>query len=260
MRRNTLMRILSRGDVARGLSIMIPSPQIVEMAGLLGFDWVLLDCEHGTMSPENVEIMVMASEAVGITAVGRPRSSAPEAILEVLERGVGGVQVPHVSTADQAEAVVASVRYHPLGRRGLAARTRPAAYGIGVSLEDHARSANEETLICLQLECREALSNIDEILDVPGVDVLFLGPSDLSQSFGQPGRSDHPEVRAAMDEAFGRIRARGRTSGSAGGLGAWHRYQELGVSYLYTHLPTVLAEGSRPFVAREDPERAANTH
>src|SRR5690606_15800444 len=123
------------------------------------------------------------------------------------ERGVRGVQVPHVSSAAQAREVVEAVRFHPQGRRGLAARTRPAGYGIGVSLDEYVREANRDTLICIQIEDLEGLRNLDELLSVDGVDVFFLGPSDLSQSLGHPGEVDHPEVRDAMDEAFARIRA-----------------------------------------------------
>jgi 4-hydroxy-2-oxoheptanedioate aldolase len=247
MRPNQMKRKLQSGGVARGLSMMIPSPQIVEIAGLIGFDWVLLDCEHGTMTLESVELMAMAAEACGITAVARPRSSEPDAILEVLERGVSGVQVPHVSSADQARDIVAATLYHPRGSRGLAARTRPAAYGIGIALEEYVRQANEELLICLQLEDREALQNVEAILEVPGVDIIFLGPSDLSQSLGHPGAADHPDVVAAMEQAFDVVLQHGRIAGSAGGVAQWNAYGQRGVRYLYAHLPAILAEGSRPF-------------
>lgn len=249
MRENAMKRKLERGEPALGLSMMIPSPQVVEMAALIGFDWVLLDCEHGTMSAESLEAMAIAAEARDITAIGRPRSGSAEALLAVLERGVAGVQVPHVRSAEEARDVVAAVRYHPHGRRGLAARTRPASYGVGLTLEDYTRKANEETLICLQLEDREALENIEEILDVPGVDVVFLGPSDLSQAFGHAGNRDHPDVARAMADAFETIRDRGRVAGSAGDVGQWRTYRDQGATYLYTHLPTILAEGSQPYLA-----------
>jgi 4-hydroxy-2-oxoheptanedioate aldolase len=248
MRANQIKAKLVRGEPALGVSIMFASPQLVEIVGRLGFDWVLLDCEHGTISVESLELMTMAAEATGITAIARPRTSSPDAILEVLERGVMGVQVPHVNTAEQARAIVEAVKYHPLGRRGLAARTRPAGYGIEISLDDHARRSNEETLICVQIEEKEALDNLEDILDVQGVDVFFLGPSDLSQSLGHPGRADHPDVRGAMHRAFSTIIGRGKSAGSAGSAKRWHEYREHGATYLYTHLPTILAGGARDFL------------
>jgi 2-keto-3-deoxy-L-rhamnonate aldolase RhmA len=245
---NRLKAKLRRGEPAAGVSVMIPSPQIVEMLGRLGFDWVLLDCEHGTISLETLELMTMAAEAAGITAIGRPRDSSQGAILEVLERGVAGVQVPHVRTADEAQAVVESTKYHPLGRRGLAARTRPAGYGLGGSLADYTRTANEETLVCIQVEDREALENLQAILEVEGVDVVFLGPSDLSQSFGHPGDTDRPAFREAIHEALEAIRRSGRAAGSAGDIRRWQEYRRFGATYLYTHLPTLLAGGSGEYL------------
>ena len=127
-----------------------------------------------------------------------------------------GVQVPHVNTAEDARAVVAAVKYHPLGTRGLAAGTRPANYGIGLTAAEYVEQVNRETLVCVQLEEAEALRNIDAILEVEGIDVFFVGPSDLSQSMGYPGRTDTPEVQAAIREAFATIVAAGKVPGSAG--------------------------------------------
>jgi 4-hydroxy-2-oxoheptanedioate aldolase len=239
---------LARGEAVFGVSIMVPSPQIVEMLGRLGFDWVLLDCEHGTFSPESLESMVMAAEGAGITAVARPRNASPEAIQDVLERGVAGVQVPHVNTAAEARAVVAAVKYHPLGQRGLAARTRPAGYGIGLRLDEYARAANAETLVCVQLEEKQAIDRIEEIMAVAGIDVFFIGPADLSQSMGHPGQADHPDVRAVIDSAFSAIRGQGKVVGTTGSADGWREHRSRGATYLYTHLPTILEAGSRSFM------------
>ena len=128
MKPNKMKAKLLAGEPVFGVSIMIPSPQIVEMVGRLGFDWVLIDCEHGTISLETVEILAMAAESCGITAIARPKTKDADDILKVMDRGVMGVQVPHVNTAEDARQVVAAVKYHPLGQRGLAAGTRPASH------------------------------------------------------------------------------------------------------------------------------------
>lgn len=260
MRPNRLKARLTDGHVSGGVSIMIPSPQVVEMIGRLGFDWVLLDCEHGTISIESLELMTIAAEAAGVTAIARPRSAAPDAILEVLERGVAGVQVPHVDTPDEARAVVEAVRYHPLGSRGLAARTRPAGYGLSGSLADYTRRSNEEILVCVQVESRTALDHLDGILEVEGVDVVFLGPSDLSQSLGRPGRFDHPEVRDAMTRAVRTVRRAGCGAGTAGDAARWEAWRGEGVTYLYTHLPALLAAGSAPYLSSIDPSSSSGHH
>jgi 4-hydroxy-2-oxoheptanedioate aldolase len=235
------------GQPAFGVSVMIPSPQVVEMVGKLGFDWVLIDCEHGTISTESVELMIMAAEASDITPIVRPKTKDADDILKVMDRGAMGVQVPHVNTAADAIRVVEAVKYHPLGKRGLAAGTRPANYGFGLSMADYVRRANHETLVCVQLEEAEALHNIDEIVQVEGVDVFFIGPSDLSQSMGYPGRSDAPEVRAAIDGAFATIVAAGKAPGSAGSAQSIVNYVSKGCLYVYTHVPKLLASASAAF-------------
>jgi 4-hydroxy-2-oxoheptanedioate aldolase len=250
MRKNGLKAKLLSGEPAFGVSVMFPSPQLVEMAGRLGFDWVLIDCEHGSISPESAETMVLAAEAVGITPVARPWVNSEEAILRLLDRGAMGVQVPHVNTAADARRAVESVKYSPRGRRGLASGTRSAGYGLTASMSEYTQVANRETLVCVQLEEAEALENIDEILQVEGVDVFFLGPSDLSQSLGHPGRPDAPEVRLAMDEAFDKITAAGRVPGSAGGPEATASLLKRGVLYTYTHVPSLLADASADFFRR----------
>ncbi len=247
--KNRLKEKLLAGLPAYGVSLMFPSPQVVEMVGRLGFDWVLLDCEHGSLTPESVEVMAMAAELAGLTPIARPAANRPEDILRVLDRGVLGVQVPHVNSAADARRAVEAVKFSPQGTRGLAAGTRPADYGFAAAASDYVAEANRETLVCVQLEEAEALENLDEILRVDAVDVFFVGPSDLSQSLGHPGRPDAPPVREAMDRAFSSIAAAGKVPGSAGNGQAVGRFRQQGVRYLYTHLTTLLKSGSAEFLA-----------
>ena len=245
---NPMKRKLLAGQPTFGVSVMFPSPHVVDMIGRLGFDWVLIDCEHGSISTESVEIMVLAAEAAGITPIARPSVNSFEAIGQLMDRGVMGVQVPHVNTAEDARSAVAAVKYHPLGDRGLAAGVRSSSYGFGMTMSEYAEESNRETLVCVQLEEGEAVENVEQIMGVEGVDVFFVGPSDLSQSLGYPGRPDVPEVREAMEHVFSTARAAGKISGSAGNADATRRYLEQGVSYLYTHLTTLLSSASRTFL------------
>jgi len=247
MRTNKMKAKIVAGEPAFGVSVMIPSPQVVEMVGHLGFDWVLIDCEHGTISLETVELMVMAAEATGITPIARPWINRPDAILRLMDRGVMGVQVPHVNCAADARRAVEAVKYHPLGTRGMAAGTRPAQYGLGPTATEYVEWVNRETLVCVQLEEAAALENIDEILAVEGVDVFFVGPSDLSQSMGYPGRKEVPEVQAAIDGAFAKIVGASKVPGSAGGTSAIAEYLDKGCLYVYTHVPKLLASASEAF-------------
>lgn len=239
---------LRAGEPVFGVSVMIPSPQVVEMIGAAGFDWVLLDGEHGTLTPESVELMAMAAEACGITAIARPATRSPEHILQMLDRGVMGVQVPHVNTAEEAREVVAAVKYHPAGRRGLAAGTRAAAYDAHGTLADYARAANDATLVAIQLEDRAAIENLDALLAVEDIDVFFIGPSDLSQALGHPGNPGAPEVAQAIEASLRGIRAAGRTPGMPAGADNVREVLDRGVRYVYTHLPRLLQASARAYL------------
>jgi len=248
MKRNRMKEKLKAGEPVFGVSVMIPSPQIVEMAGAAGFDWVLLDCEHGTLTLESVELMAMAAEACGITAIARPVTRNAEHILQVLDRGVMGVQVPHVNTAEEAREVVAAVKYHPQGRRGLAAGTRSAVYDSIGTLSDYVKAANEATLIAIQLEDEPAIRNIDELLKVDDIDVFFIGPSDLSQSMGYPGNPKAPPVAQAIESSFRKIVAAGRTPGTPATAENVREVVEKGVRYIYTHLPRLLSSAAKTYL------------
>lgn len=244
---NRLKSKLAAGEPALGCSMMIPSPQLVEMLGFAGFDWVLLDCEHGSLSPADVELMAIAASAAGITPIARPRSNAPADIQLVLDRGVQGVQVPHVDTADEARRAVDAVKFGPRSRRSLAAGTRPDRWGVGGRMADFAARANAESLVCVQFEDRAALANIDAILAVEGIDVFFIGPSDLSQAMGHPGDPGAAPVAAAIAQALETIVAAGKTPGMPATTDNVARLIGSGVRYIYTHLPRLIGSGSAAF-------------
>ena len=248
MKQNRMKEKLRAGEPVFGVSVMIPSPQIVEMIGAAGFDWVLLDCEHGTLTLESVELMAMAAEACGVTAIARPTTRSPEHILQVLDRGVMGVQVPHVNSARDAREVIAAVKYHPLGNRGLAAGTRAAVYDAHGTLADYVRAANDATLIAVQLEEQAAVDNIDELLAVDGIDVFFIGPSDLSQSMGHPGNPKAAPVARAIDASFSKMLAAGRTPGTPAVAENVREVLDKGVRYIYTHLPRLLSSSAKAYL------------
>lgn len=248
MRHNAMKSKLGAGEAALGCSIMIPSAQTVEMIGHAGFDWVLIDMEHGTITLESAEIMIMAAEAVGITPIVRPRSHAPADITAAMDRGAAGVQVPHVNTVEDAERAVAAVKFGPGDRRGLAAGTRPDRYGLGEAMPDFAARSNAESLVCVQLEHQRAIDNVDALLRVDGVDVYFVGPSDLSQSMGHPGDPGAQPVGEAIEATLAKIVAAGKTPGMPAASNNVAELQSKGVRYIYTHLPKLLRAGTAEFL------------
>ena len=247
MKTNRMKAQLLAGTPAYGASVMIPSPQLVEMLGHAGFDWVLIDCEHGTISLESVELMVMAAEAAGITPIARPATNSATHILQLMDRGVMGVQVPHVNSADDARRAVRAVKYHPQGDRGLAVGTRSSLYGFSGPMHEYVAAANRETLVCVQLEDAEGIRRADEILQVEGVDVFFIGPSDLSQSMGHPGNAKAPEVHAAITGTLAKIVAAGKVPGMPATPDNVRSIQQQGARYIYTHVPKLLGSGANEF-------------
>ncbi len=249
----TTLRERLRDGVAAGVGLTFPTPQLVELCAHVGFHWALLDREHGVWSDESLEIACIAADAAGLSVMVRPQSNRPEAILAALDRGAAGVQVPHVSTAAQAEAAVHAAKYAPLGERGLGTSVRAAGYGVDLDVAAYVARANRETLVCVQIEDHEGLANAAEIAAIPGVDIVFVGPMDLSQAFGHPGDLARPEFRSAVERAIEVAHAAGKTTGTAGGS-AWLRYAvSLGVRYVYTSLGAVLGVGARDFIAGVTP-------
>jgi 4-hydroxy-2-oxoheptanedioate aldolase len=248
MNANRMKAKLLAGEPALGCSVMFPSPQIVEMLGHAGFDWVLLDCEHGSLSLADVELMAMAADAVGIAAIARPRANLTADIQSVMDRGVSGVQVPHINSAEDARRAVSAVKFGPGAGRGLAAGTRPDNWGLGAKMSDFTEAANAQSLVCVQIEHQAAISNVDEILKVEGIDVFFIGPSDLSQSMGHPGNPGAPAVAKAIIDTRGMIVAAGKIPGMPATTDNIASLIGSGVRYIYTHLPRILGAGSSAFL------------
>ncbi len=244
---NRMKTKFAAGEPAFGLSVMIPSPQIIESAAGMGFDWVLIDCEHGTIGIECMELMLMDAEAAGVTPIVRPRTNSANDILQAMDRGAMGVQIPHINSANEARAAVAAVKFHPQGQRSLAVGTRASGYGLRGSMGGFVAQANDATLVCIQIEDAQALPNLDDILKVEGVDVFFIGPSDLSQSMGYPGNPKAPPVAKAIDDALAKIVAAGKTPGMPASAEAVQGVMAKGARYIYTHLPLILSSGAKAY-------------
>src|SRR5215813_7553077 len=199
MKENRVKRILHEGGLALGTHVGgTADPQIVELIGLAGFDAAFIDMEHTTFDLHDVQLAVMAAERVGITSIVRTPGFDPAFILRLLDMGVQGIQVPHVGDAAMARAALKAVRYPPLGDRGMAAGSRAADYGK-IPLVDHMAQSNREILLACMIEDMDAVERIDEIAAVEGVDLLAVGPSDLSRSLGVSGHPDHPRLVAAIE-------------------------------------------------------------
>lgn len=204
---NKLKARLREGQTVFGLLGSLPLPLMAEMIGYAGYDFVILDLEHVGTNPETLENQIRAAECAGLTALVRVPSAAPDTILRVLDAGALGVVVPHVRNRSEAEAAVAACRYHPLGGRGISGG-RTTGFGR-IDLPSYFERANREILVVAMIEDREGVEQIDDIVSVPGLDMVLEGAIDLSQSYGVPGDAQHPEVQEALQHIAAACRARG---------------------------------------------------
>ena len=248
MRPNTMKQKLQAGQPVFGSMITFPSAPVVEMLGFLGYDWVLIDNEHGSITVDLAEDLIRAAEFAGTAPIVRPVGNRPEIIAPFLDRGAWGVQVPHINTAEEARAAVSAVKYYPEGERGLFSRGRPADYGFSGNTPEYVAAANRNTLVCLMLEEVEAIANIPELVQVPGVDVYFIGAGDLSQSMGYPGQQTHPEVQALVEQGVRQIAAAGITAGCSCPDNLVPHYLELGARYFHNTVNGLLQSASAAYL------------
>jgi 4-hydroxy-2-oxoheptanedioate aldolase len=238
---------LLRGDRPLfGIFAGIPSPALIEMCGHAGFDFVIIDNEHGPAGIETTEHLIRAARCAGIIPVVRTLESE---ILKVLDIGASAIQVPQVNTAEQASRIVAAAKYPPLGRRGVAFSTRASGYGF-FGGADFCRASNDGTSVIVMVESPEAISNLDRIVAVPGIDAIFIGPNDLSFAMGYQGDQKHPEVVATIDATIARLVKAGMPTGLMTVLpDDFRKYASIGARYMTTVFSAVLAGAMRSAVA-----------
>lgn len=250
MRTNLTKAKLNKGEVVYGAIISRHAPDLIELLGAVGYDFVMIDCEHGPMNLDQVEHMVRAAEVFGITPITRIPDHSDSTILRFLDRGVQGIIVPHVNTRDQAEAIAQAARYHPEGHRGVGGG-RAHDYGVGISREESTRQINAETLVIPMIEDVEAVANLDAILTVPGVDVLHVAAGDLGQSMGNPGQA---EVRKVMSEVIPKIRTGGKFVGVGGNSpsdsSGVAEFVKLGANFVTISSQGLLRLGAEDFLSR----------
>ena len=222
------------------------SPVATEMLGYLGFDFVILDMEHSALDYHQAEDLIRAGEAAGISTVIRVPGSEENPILRVLDAGVQGVQIPEVGTAEMAKRVIEASRYRPVGMRGLSFSTRAAQYTIK-DKNEHLKDSINKQLVVVQIESKEAVENMEEIASLEGIDVLFLGPGDPSNSYGVPGQLNHPLVQEAVKKLGKVAQKNGKVAGTfVGNHEQALRAIDAGIRYLvYDNDVAFFARGAR---------------
>ena len=207
-------RVLS-GEVLVGTFLNLGSPVVAEVSGRAGFDWLLVDLEHGAVGDADLSPMLQAIVGTGTPAIVRVEQGSRIRIGRALDLGAEGIMVPRVDSIEEARDVARWLRYPPAGVRGVATFTR----GLGFGARGHGAvsARNDEIVGIVQIESRAALDAADQMAGLDGVDVLFLGPGDMSHALGIPGRIDHPDFQPVVE----RIGAAARAHGKAAGVLIW---------------------------------------
>jgi 2-dehydro-3-deoxyglucarate aldolase/4-hydroxy-2-oxoheptanedioate aldolase len=199
------------GETLLGAFLDLNSPLSAEICGRGGYDWLIIDLEHGAATETDLLPLLLAVGVTPAAALVRPQSGERLRIGRALDLGAAGVMVPRLDTAAQVREAVGYLRYPPAGTRGVALRTRGA--GMGSRGHGQVGEVNELTLGIIQIESATAVSEVDHIAAIDGVDVLFVGPTDLSHSLGVPGRFDDPIYLAALDTVLAACARHGKSPG-----------------------------------------------
>ncbi|MFH1639789.1 MAG: aldolase/citrate lyase family protein [Chloroflexota bacterium] len=197
MRENKIRIKMKQGKLAIGTYVNLADPTLVEIIGYAGFDAAFIDMEHNSFDLNLVKEMIRACDLVGITSLVRVPDNNPKTILRILEMGAQGIQVPHIGGVEDALEAVKAVRYAPQGERGMAGSTRAAKYG-SIPFREHIATSNAEVLLAVMVEDANAISQLAEIASLDGVDLIAIGPSDLSQALGITDSHD-PRLKSTID-------------------------------------------------------------
>jgi 4-hydroxy-2-oxoheptanedioate aldolase len=226
----TLRDRLLDGETVRGTFQIADSPTVSETVGFADLDFVILDQEHGPLTAETTHACVAAAQAAGTEPVVRVRRNDPAEIQRALDIGSAGVQIPQVESRADAEAAAAAARFDPVGERGLSPYVRAGEYVGG---EGYTDEQNEAAAVIVHIEGEAALDEIAAIATVEGIDVLFLGPYDLSQSLGIPGQVRDQRVEELMSEVCDAAAEAGTVVGTyADDTAMAERWVEAGAAYV----------------------------
>lgn len=222
-------RILNRERLIGFWSLMT-STVTVEIAGLTDFDWLVLDGEHSPTSIPHLMAQLQTLNGNQVAAVGRPAENSPALIKQFLDIGFYNLLIPFIESADQARQAVLATRYPPEGIRGVAGQHRSNRFG---TVAHYNENINEQICVLLQIETMAGVQALDEILQVEGVDGIFIGPSDLAAACGHLGNPSHPEVQATIRDIHERAQAAGKATGILAPVQAdAQRYIEWGVNFV----------------------------
>jgi 4-hydroxy-2-oxoheptanedioate aldolase len=239
---------LAAGEAVFGCFLRWREPAFAEIVAMQGWDFLVFDGEHGTLEPRDVEDLARAVDVRDVTPLARVTTNQPHVILRFLDTGVHGIHVPWVNSAAEVEQAVQSVKYEPRGRRGLAG-SRASDWNQYEPLSTYIERANRETMLVVHIETQEAVDAIEDYVSVDGVDVLFIGPTDLSHSLGHAGDLNHPDVVAAMERVAEVVGPSDKTLGIYAATAAFAtRWMDKGARYFTTGPEGFMKQGMKAYL------------
>ncbi len=209
MKANKVVTNLKAGKTSYGCQLNSPSSEQIELLGMAGFDFVLFDGEHGTFTPDTLEDQTRVAEMSGLTTFAMVPNVESSTIHSFLERGIQGIHGPNITTKEDAEKLSIACRYAPEGMRSLSF-SRATNFGHGPERKDYMAHANSQMIVIALLEHIDVLKNLDQILEVEGIDFFAIGPKDLAQSLGLPGQMNHPKVKEFEDIVVKSVHNKGK--------------------------------------------------
>jgi len=199
IRENHTKKKLQTGQPVYGVLSTSEDPQLAELFGMAGFDYYMLDAEHGLMDPAQVGNVIRACELTNMTPLVRVGSKDPKIVLQYMDAGMMGVMMPGLETVEDVKMLVDAVKYAPLGKRGMGI-TRASGYvAVGEKAVEYINFTNDQTMVIPQFEDPALIDRFEQMISVPGVDTVVIGPRDLSLNMGFPDGPNHPEVQEMID-------------------------------------------------------------
>src|SRR5688572_18045732 len=252
IRENQVKYKLKAGQPTYGVLSTSADTQIAELFGLAGFDYYMLDTEHGLMDAAQVVDVIRVCERINMTPMVRIGSKDPKLVLQYLDAGMMGVMMPGLETPDEIKMLIDAVKYPPLGKRGMGI-TRASGYiAVGEEAVDYIHFSNEQIMVIPQFEDPVLLDRFEKMISQPGVDAVVIGPRDLSLNMGFPDGPNHPEVQQMID----RVIAICQKAGVAAGITAGSRVDSArqvarGATMILAIAQWIIAAGSKEFLPEQ---------
>ena len=255
----TLKQRLKQGDTLNGCWLSLGSSLTAEIVGRAGFDWVLIDLEHGAGTEKDVLHQLQALEHTAASVIVRVESLESQRIHRVLDMGAEGIMCPKITNPADARQVVNGIHYPPHGNRGIAQMIR--ASGFAQDFSRYYQASYETILGVVQIETLDVLDHLDEVAAIDGVDVLFIGPADLSMALGIFGQFDHPRFKEALRETVSAAQKAGKATGIFFlDPNDYRTYHDLGIRLIACGADaTFVADGARNLAQKLDVFRAVHT-